>query len=161
NDVDQFWQQLYQRVVVTRRSEIFFDGMEIPQRGIGCVVSAFVLALWEHVGDQAIFDVVREGAKNITGFEMASRREAEPLEADHGVASPIREPVIARNDCADIITRGVRPGGVSYPCAWRDDELISRKNQLGRPARFQFVACNFKQLSASCPLTLNGFGRIQ
>src|SRR5262245_45051148 len=98
--------------------------MEVPQSGIRCVVQAFVLAFGEHLGYPSIFDVVRESAENIPGFRMASGGQRQPLEADHRVASPIREPVITRDHRANIVACRLRSSGITHARVWCDDELI-------------------------------------
>ena len=49
------------------------DGVEEPQRGIGRVVQAFLLAFGKHVGDQAVADVMGEGAQNPAGLAACGR----------------------------------------------------------------------------------------
>ena len=51
DNVNELGQQLFQRVAIARRGQVFFDGMEIPQGGIGRVVQALLLAFRKHVWD--------------------------------------------------------------------------------------------------------------
>ena len=48
--------------------EVAVEGVEEPERGVGGVVEALVLALGEQVGDQAVADVVGEGAQDVAGL---------------------------------------------------------------------------------------------
>ena len=106
--------------------------MEEPQRGVGRVIEAFLLALREHVRDQAVADVVGEGSQDVAGFGLAAGRERQPLEADHRVAAPVGEPVIAGDDRADFVAGGVGARRFLGPSGRRDDELIGGQHELGR-----------------------------
>ena len=52
-------------VAVAGRREVAVEGVEEPQRRVGRVVEALVLALGKQVGDQAVADVVGEGAQDV------------------------------------------------------------------------------------------------
>ncbi len=99
--------------------EVAIERVEEPERGVGGVVEAFVFAIGEEVGDQAVADVVGEGAQDPAGFVVAAGGEGEAFEADHGVAAPIGEPMVAGDDRAHFIAGGraraassTRPAGV-------------------------------------------------
>ena len=64
------------------------------------------------------------------GLAVAARHERQPLEADHRVAAPVGEPVIAGDDGADLLARRTRPRRFVGASGRRDDELVGRKHQL-------------------------------
>ena len=74
---------------------------------------------------------MRERPKDVTGFKAASRSQGETFEADHRIASPIREPMVASDDSAHFVTGGVRSSRFFKSPRRRDDELIGGKNQFG------------------------------
>ena len=64
--------------VVAGGLEVAVDRVEEPERGVGRVVEALVLALGEHVGDQAVAHVVREGAQDVAGLARAAGDSVSP-----------------------------------------------------------------------------------
>ena len=68
DDIDQLRQKLRQRVAVAGNPEIFLNGMEIPQSGIGRVIQTLVLAFRKHVGNETVLNVIGEGSKDIAGL---------------------------------------------------------------------------------------------
>ena len=45
--------------------QIAIERMKVPERGVGRVVQAFLLAFGKQVGDQAVADIVGERAQDI------------------------------------------------------------------------------------------------
>ncbi len=92
--------------------------MEKPESRIGSVVQALLLTLREHIGYESIPDVMSKGANNGTRLDVAPCSQGEPFEADHGVATPVCEPVVTGYDAMECRTRWLvreqRP-----PCAPR------------------------------------------
>ena len=54
-------------------AEVAVDGVEEPERGVGRVVEALVLALGEQVGDQAVAHVVGERPEDVAGLGCVGR----------------------------------------------------------------------------------------
>ena len=111
--------------------EVAVDRVEEPEGGVGGVVEALLLALGEHVGDQAVADVVGEGAEDVAGLRGAAGGQGQPFEADHRVAAPVGEPVVAGDDGADLLAGGVGAGGVLDAAGGRDQELVGGQHELG------------------------------
>src|SRR2546426_12392663 len=86
--------------MVTTHVNVTLCRVEKPKSCIGSVIEPLALSLGKHVGDESVLQVLRERSQNVSGFRNPARREGQALEADHRIASPICEPVIARNDCA-------------------------------------------------------------
>ena len=73
DDVPQLGSRSSQRVAIAGGVEVAVEGVEEPERRVGGVVEAFLSAFGEHVGDQAVADVVGEGAEDVAGFVRAGR----------------------------------------------------------------------------------------
>jgi hypothetical protein len=104
--------------------------VEEPQRGIGGVVERLFVSFREQIRDQAVADVLRERAEQVARLEMSARREREPLEADHRVAPPVGEPVIAGDHAARLVAGGPGSRGVLDAADWCDDELVGGEHEL-------------------------------
>ena len=70
-------------------------------------------------GDQPVADIIGESAQNVTSFEPTPGRQGQAFEADHRVAAPVGEPMVAGDDCAHFVTAAwaraassKRPAGV-------------------------------------------------
>src|SRR5205823_8532300 len=124
DDVDEFGKKKLQRVPVGGRRKVFFDGMKIPQGGIGRVVQTLLLALRKQVRDQTFVDVMRERPQNVSCLDVAARSQGQSLEADHGVAAPICKPMIAGNHGANVVSGSMRSRSVGNAEIGRDDELV-------------------------------------
>ena len=111
---------------------VTIERVEEPERRIGGVVEAVALALGKEIRDQAIADVMTEGAKDPRRFEMPAGGERQAFEADHRVAAPVGEPMVARDDGAHFIAGGAGSRGVLDPACGGDDELIRGEHQFGR-----------------------------
>ena len=120
DDVDELGEEHLEGRIVAGDVEVAVDRVEEPEGGVGRVVEALGLAVGEEVGDQAVADVVGERAEDVAGLVVPAGREGQPFEADHRVAAPVGEPVVAGDDGADLLARGVgasrvdstRPAGV-------------------------------------------------
>src|SRR5438046_1574088 len=102
--------------------------MEKPEGCVRGMVKPFVAAFRKHVRDQTILYIVSEGANDPSGFVIATRRQGQAFKADHRVATPIGEPMVARDDRADLVAGSTGARGVSDTPGRRDDELIGGKN---------------------------------
>src|SRR5215475_13224094 len=98
--------------------------MEKPQGGIGRMIEALLFALGEQIGNESIAHIVGERAENIAGFIVAARSEGQALQADHGIATPISEPVVPGNHRAYLVTGGTRPYGVPDAPGRSNYELV-------------------------------------
>src|SRR3954471_17359815 len=105
DDIAQVREQQAKSSSVVGVFHVAVDGVKEPESGIGRMVKAFILAFRKHVGDEPIANVMREGPQDVSGLGMATGREREPFEADHGVASPVGKPVISGDYRSNLITR--------------------------------------------------------
>ena len=112
HDVEQHRHEPAERLVVSRRHRIALDRVEEPQRRVGGVIEPLALAVREHVRDEAVAHVVSEGAQDITRLAVPVRRQRQPFEADHRVAAPVREPVVARDHRPHVVARRARARAV-------------------------------------------------
>src|SRR4051794_5443572 len=76
----------------------------------------------ETCSDQTVRDIVSERAKNERRLALPARLEREPLEADHRVPAPVREPVITGDHGADLIAHRRCTRGVGDASVRRNDE---------------------------------------
>src|SRR5437867_2147341 len=86
--------------------------MEEPQGGISRMIPALLFTLGEQVGNETVMHIVRERTENVAGFVVAPRGEGKALQANHGIATPIGEPVIPGNHRAYLVTGSMRSHGV-------------------------------------------------
>src|ERR1043166_8720725 len=98
--------------------------MKEPQRRVGGVVESLRFAFGKQIRDQAIANVMGEGAKNVARFSMPPGHQRESFEADHGVAAPVGEPVVAGDDRADLVASGAR-AGLLGAVAWRGGDKLT------------------------------------
>ena len=131
DDVDQAGDQGVECGAVVRGLDVAVDRVEEPERRVGRVVQALLLALGEHVGDQAVLNVVGERAEDVARFRGSAGGEGQPFEADHGVAAPVGEPVVAGDHGAHLFAGGVGPGGVRDAAVGDDQELVYGQHELG------------------------------
>src|SRR5271157_3055587 len=94
------------------------------------MVKAIGLAFGEQVGNEPVADVVGESAKNVPGLGGTAGGQGQALEADHGVAAPVGEPVIAGDHGADLLADGMRAGGILDSTRGNDQELIGGQDKL-------------------------------
>ena len=99
-------------------SQITVNRVEEPERRVGGVIDALVFAVGEIVRDQAVADVLGEGAEDVARFVQPPGAYGQPFEADHRVAAPIREPMIAGDDGTDFVAA---------------QPVLGRRLRLGRP----------------------------
>ena len=132
DDRFQLRQQVTQRRAIAGGEQVAVDGVEEPEGRVRRVVQAFLRPFGEHVRDQAIADVVPERAKDVSRFALAAGAERQPFEADHGVAPPISEPMVSRDDDADFIAGGVRTRRFLEAASRRNDELVGCETQFSR-----------------------------
>src|SRR5262249_18414483 len=83
--------------------------------------------------------IFREGSKDVSGLLHAARYESQPFKADHRVAAPVREPVIAGKDRALFVAIGVRPRGILKAAGRMDNELIGCKYKIRAEGRERLV----------------------
>src|SRR6266849_9369911 len=94
---------------------------EKPQRRIHRVVLRFGARVGKAVGQHASTRVFREFMKNRSGNIMPSGNQSDAGQSDHGVPSPVAEPVV--------------PGYDRLPIAAVDDVLVRRPNQTAHEWR--------------------------
>ena len=114
---------------------VAIDRVKEPQRGVSCVVQAFALSLGKHVRDEPVADVKGKRPEDVTRLGMPAREERQSFEADHRVAAPVGEPVIAGDDRARFAS-AARARAPRRLCRdGPDDELIGPEHELGGNAR--------------------------
>ena len=97
--------------------DVTLDRMKEPQSGVSRVIETLFLSFREHIRDKSIADVESECAQNPCGFGIASSRKRKALKADHGVAAPVRKPVVAGDDGAQFVTGGAGALGTAVVAA--------------------------------------------
>ena len=65
-------------IAVAGRAQVAVDRVEEPERGVGRVVEALVLAFREHVRDQAVAHVMGERAQDVAAPRRGGRSERQP-----------------------------------------------------------------------------------
>ena len=128
------------------------DGVEEPQGGVGGVIEPLLGAFRKHVRDEAVANVVAERAQDVAGLALASRAERQPFEADHRVAAPVGEPVVAGDDRADLVAHRPRPRGLLDAAGRRDDELIGGQDEFGRRTGGRHLLRGLDQTAAPAAL---------
>ncbi len=128
-------QQFRQCILVIRGQDIAVHRMEKPKARVSRVIEPFVLAFGKHIRNQPALHVLCEGAQNPCGFLIAFRRQRQAFQADHRVAAPIGEPVIARDHAAQFVAGRARARRIFDATRGHDDELIRRQNEFSRDAR--------------------------
>src|SRR5690606_41553604 len=108
HDVAQYREQPLERIGVATRPDVPVERMEEPHRRVRGVVEPFRGVVREHVRDQAVTYVARERAQDVAGLATTAGRERQPLERDHRVAPPVREPVVTGDDRACLVACSVR-----------------------------------------------------
>src|SRR5205085_8979053 len=84
-----------------------------PQSRVGGMIKPFFFSIRKHVWDESIANVMREGAQNISSFQTAPGNEGETFQRNHGIASPIGEPMITGDHGSHIMAGGMRARGFS------------------------------------------------
>src|SRR5206468_5938209 len=100
------------------------ERVEKPEGCVRGMVKPFVAAFRRHIRDQTILYIVGEGANDPSGFVIATRRQGQAFKADHRVAAPIGEPMVARDNGAHVVAGGTGARSVSDTPGGSDDELI-------------------------------------
>ena len=121
----------FQGRLVAGGADVAVDGVEEPEGGVGGVVEAVAVALGVQVRDQAVADGVGEGPEDVAGLAGPAGAEGQPVEADHGVAAPVGEPVVAGDHGPQLVAGGAGAGGVLDPAGGADEELVGGQHQLG------------------------------
>ena len=74
------------------------NSIEIPQRGIHCIVERLLPGIGKHIGDQPLFCVCCKGGKDLPGILEAPGAESQSRQGDHGIPPPVIKPGVAGND---------------------------------------------------------------
>src|SRR5213595_2480792 len=106
-DIDQDWQQQMQSGPIVGVMQVTTKRVKKPQSRVGGMIKPFFFSIWKHVWDEPITNVMGEGAQNISCFQAATLNERESFQLDHGIASPIGEPMITGDYCSHFIARGM------------------------------------------------------
>src|SRR5262249_5137157 len=115
-----------QGLAVASRLEVAVERVKEPERRVGRMIAPLPFAFGEQVRDQSVAHVMREGPKDPTGLGQPPRGERQPFEADHGIAPPVGEPVVAGDHRANLVTGGARPRGLFDAPGGDEDELARR-----------------------------------
>ena len=103
DDFHQLGQQQLQRRAVVRNLHVSVDGVKKPQRSVRSVIEAVSLAFGEHIGDQSIAHVMGKRPQNPARLVPAAGHQRESFQTDHGVAAPVREPGVPRDNGPNLI----------------------------------------------------------
>ena len=79
--------------------EVLVDGHDVPQRCVDSIELGLVASVGEAVGEHSFGDGIGPLEENPARVVQPGAREAEPPQRDEGVATPVREPRIACDDC--------------------------------------------------------------
>src|SRR5437868_20163 len=118
--------------------QVTTERVKKPQSRVGGMIKPFLFSIWKHVWDESIANVMRESAQNIPGFQTATGYQRESFQRNHGIASPIGEPMIASDHRSHFIAGGVRASGFFRATSRGDNELVTGKNELGRKSTARF-----------------------
>ena len=157
DDGFELGQELPERHAIVGRPEVAFDRVKEPERRVGRVIQPFLRALRKHVRDEAIPDVMPEGAEDVAGLPLAARAQGQPLEADHRVAAPVGEPMITSDDRTDLVAGRPRARSFLAAARRRDDELVGREHHLRRNAAVRHPLRRVQQTFAALVI---GFARL-
>ena len=113
-------------------TQVAMDRVEEPERGVRRVVEPLLGPFREHVRNQAVAHVVPERAQDVARLALAARAERQPFEADHRVAAPVGEPVVAGDDGAHFVAGRAGARRFLDATCRRDDELVGGQHQLRR-----------------------------
>src|SRR3954468_661785 len=94
DDLQQFGKNQFECGPISRAFHVTIDGMKKPKARVGRMVKTIVLSLRKHVRYQPILHVMGKRPQYPASFCEAPGSQRQSFEADHGVAAPIREPVI-------------------------------------------------------------------
>ena len=94
------------------------------------MIQPFLLAFRKQIRNQSVAHIMGKSPEDVARFDVAAGDEREALEADHRVAAPVGEPVIAGDDSAHLVAGGARPRRLLSPPGRRNDELIRREHEL-------------------------------
>ena len=117
--------ELFGEVVVAGVAQVFVERAEKPQGGVDGVVFGLFADVGEAVGNHARADVGGKGLEDAFGLGVAAGDQADPGQGDHGVTSPVGEPVITGE-------QGVQPVSAAH------QELVGRAGEAGQ----QRVGCD-------------------
>ncbi len=137
DDAGKRGEELAQEQPIAGMAHVSIDGVEEPQRGVSRVIEPFTFAFREHVGNQPVADVGGKRLEDVARLGVSSRQQSQAFEADHRVAAPVGEPVIAGDDRAGFAAAGARAGLVLNtmgPERRPNDELIGGEYELGSSA---------------------------
>ena len=136
DDLVERRQEIAQRLDILRDGDVAIDGVKEPERRVGGVVEPFLIAFRKEVRYQAVAKMMRERHQDAARLRMPARAQRQAFEADHRVAAPVREPVIAGDDAPRFFARGPRARGVGRASRRFDDELIGPEHEFGaQPVR--------------------------
>src|SRR5690606_40863132 len=88
----------------------------------------------EQVGNQSVPNMLSERAQNVPCLQLAAGAWRQPFQADHRVASPVGEPMVAGNDRPSLIARRLCARRILAASRRLDDELIGCQNEIPREA---------------------------
>jgi hypothetical protein len=126
DDLDQRRQEPFERGSVADELHIAVEGVKEPERCIGGVIQGLFASFGKKIRDEAVTYVLGERPEYVARLEMPACRQREPLEADHRVAPPVGEPVIAGHHAAGLVASGSGARRVLHAADRRDNELVGR-----------------------------------
>ena len=129
-DVDEDRQEEPQRDPVLSLFQIAPKRMKEPEGRVRSVIEAFLLPVRKHVRDQSIADVVRESSQDVARLERAAGDERQTFQADHRVAPPIGEPVIACDHRANFVPGRMSARRFLGATGGSNHELVASEDQF-------------------------------
>ena len=150
-----------QELAVVSVNEVAVDGVEEPHGRVRRVIEAIVRALGEQVRDEAVAHVARERLQDEPRLVVPARAQAQALERDHGVAAPVREPVIPGDDRAQLVAAHACAHGVPRAADGSDHELVRGQHQVCQDRIARPVIDPAEQASPAAKIGRSELGGIE
>ena len=116
--------ELLEEPVVARGRVIRANCLEVPERRVDGIVLGRLARVGKSVREHSLVHESGECLEDPARDLRATGRQGETWQGDHGVASPVAEPVIARDHRHAVGVVGARTPG---------DELVGREHELADP----------------------------
>jgi len=98
------------------------------------MIQTVPLTLGKHIGNQAVAHVMAKCPQYPARLFVTAGHQRESFQADHGIATPVREPGVPGNNGPDFIAGGAHAYDVLHSANGRNEKLISGEHQFCRRA---------------------------